>query len=303
MRHLNYNHLLYFWTVAQEGSVARAAEALHLAPQTISGQLKMLEESIGEPLFSRVGRGLAITDTGRIVEQYADEIFNLGSELTQRIKGKALGAPLNLNVGIVNSIPKLIAYRILKPAMGLEPLMKISCYEDGLDSLLADLSIHKLDLVLSDRPIPSALNVRAYNHELGASALSFFGAPELIAKHSGDFPACLNEAPVLLPVKGHALRRNLADWFETKSLTPRIVADFDDSALMKVFGEAGEGFFPAPTVMRRQVESIFGVKHLGVIEGVMEHFYLVSPERKIKHPAVLEITDAARSNLREFAQA
>lgn len=297
MRHLNYNHLLYFWTVAQEGSVARAAELLHLAPQTISGQLKMLEDAVGEPLFHRVGRGLAITETGRIVEQYADEIFNLGAELAQRIKGKALGSPLTFNVGIVNSIPKLIAYRVLAPAMRLSDKIKISCYESDLDSLLGDLSIHKLDLVLSDRPIPSVLNVRAYNHELGSSPLSFFGAPQLIEKYSGSFPDCLDRAPVLLPVKGHALRRSLSDWFESKGIDPTIVAEFDDSALLKVFGEAGEGFFAAPAVMRKEVESIYGVEHIGVLEDVSEKFFLISPERKLKHPAVVKIMEEARANL------
>lgn len=297
MRHLNYNHLLYFWTVAQEGSVARAAEVLHLAPQTISGQLKMLEDSIGEPLFTRAGRGLAITDTGRIVEQYADEIFNLGAELTQRVKNESLGAPLVFNVGIVNSIPKLIAYRTLKPVMRMTESMKVSCYEDGLESLLAQLSIHKLDLVLSDRPIPSSINVRAYNHELGASALSIFGAPELTERYPQAFPECLDNAPMLMPVKEHALRRNLSDWFEVNGLQQNIVAEFDDSALLKVFGEAGEGFFPAPTVMKKEVESIYGVKHIGVVEGVMERFYLISPERKLKHPAVLKIIEAARFSL------
>lgn len=294
MRHLNYNHLLYFWTVAQEGSVARAAEVLHLAPQTISGQLKMLEVSIGEPLFTRVGRGLAITDTGRIVEQYADEIFNLGAELTQRVKNESLGAPVVFNVGIVNSIPKLIAYRTLKPVMRMMESMKISCYEDSLESLLAQLAIHKLDLVLSDRPIPSSVNVQAYNHELGASPLSIFGSPDLIEKHPQGFPECLNNAPMLMPVKEHALRRNLSDWFEVNGLKQNIVADFDDSALLKVFGEAGEGFFPAPNVMRNEVESIYGVQHVGIVDGVMERFYLISPERKLKHPAVLRIIEAAR---------
>ena len=297
MRHLNYNHLLYFWTVAQEGSVARAAEVLHLAPQTISGQLKMLEDSIGEPLFTRVGRGLAITDTGRIVEQYADEIFNLGAELTQRVRNDSLGAPMVFNVGIVNSIPKLIAYRTLQPVMHMTESMKVSCYEDNLASLLAQLSIHKLDLVLSDRPIPSSVNVRAYNHELGSSQLSIFGAPNLLDKYPQEFPKCLDNAPMLMPVKEHVLRRNLSDWFEVNGLTQNIVAEFDDSALLKVFGEAGEGFFPAPTVMRKQVESIYGVKHVGLVEGVMERFYLISPERKLKHPAVLKIIESTRFSM------
>jgi LysR family transcriptional activator of nhaA len=297
MRHLNYNHLLYFWTVAREGSVARAADVLHLTPQTISGQLKLLQESIGCELFQRVGRGLVLTDTGRLVEQYADEIFNLGSELSQRVKGQTPGAPVAFHVGIVNSIPKLIASRILAPALKTEEAIKMSCHENDLDSLLADLAVHKLDLVLSDRPIPSSMSVRAYNHELGSSALSFFGTPSLIEQFSKPFPEILDGAPVLLPTKGNALRRNLADWFENVGVLPRVVADFDDSALLKVFGEAGAGFFPAPQVMARQVESIYGVKHIGDVEDVFERFYLVSPERRIKHPAVVAITEAAKASL------
>lgn len=300
MRHLNYNHLLYFWTVAREGSVARAAEVLHLTPQTISGQLKLLQESIGCELFQRVGRGLVLTDTGRLVEQYADEIFNLGSELSQRVKGYAPGAPIAFHVGIVNSIPKLIACRILEPALSADEAIKMSCHESELDALLADLAVHKLDLVLSDRPIPSSMSVRAYNHELGSSALSFFGAPALIEKYKKPFPDCLDGAPVLLPTKGNALRRDLTDWFENVGVMPRIVADFDDSALLKVFGESGVGFFPAPSVMSKQVEAIYGVQCLGDVEGVFERFYLVSPERRIKHPAVVAITEAAKTSLDSF---
>jgi len=301
MRHLNYNHLLYFWTVAREGSVAKAAETLHLTPQTISGQLKMLEESIGEPLFQRVGRGLAKTDMGRVVEQYADEIFTLGSELTQRVKSKQPGSPITFNVGIVNSIPKLVAYKILEPALKLEEPIKIVCLESDLDSLLGDLAIHKLDLVLSDRSIPAGLSVKAYSHELGHSNLTFFGNKELIDTYKGSFPQILDNAPVLLPVNDHALRRSLDDWFDLSGISPVVVAEFDDSALLKAFGEGGTGFFPAPTVMKRQVERMYNVKPIGDIQ-VNEHFFVISPERKIKHPAVLSITDAARSNLKTITE-
>lgn len=297
MRHLNYNHLLYFWTVAREGSVAKAADSLHLTPQTISGQLKMLEDTVGAALFQRVGRGLVITEMGRVVEQYADEIFTLGSELTHRIKSKQPGAPVTFNVGIVNSIPKLIAYKILEPALNLSEPIKIVCMESDLDSLLGNLAVHKLDLVLSDRGIPAGLNVKAYSHELGESNLSFFGTEELIDQHSGEFPTMLNDAPVLLPMNGHALRRNLDDWFDQSSISPKIIAEFDDSALLKAFGEGGSGFFPAPTAMKERVERMYNVKSIGEINNVKEHFMVISPERKLKHPAVVAITEAARFSL------
>lgn len=302
MRHLNYNHLLYFWTVAREGSIAKAAETLHLTPQTISGQLKMLEDTIGEPLFQRVGRGLVITETGRVVEQYADEIFTLGSELTQRVKSKQPGAPVTFNVGIVNSIPKLIAYKILEPALQLSEPIKIVCLESDLDSLLGDLAVHKLDLVLSDRSIPTGLNVKAYSHELGESRLSFFGTRELIEQYQGEFPSMLDEAPLLLPMNDHALRRGLDDWFDQAGINPKIIAEFDDSALLKAFGEGGTGFFPAPSAMKRQVERMYNVKAIGEISNVSEHFFVISPERKLKHPAVVAITKAARFSLKSITQ-
>ena len=302
MRHLNYNHLLYFWTVAREGTVAKAAESLNLTPQTISGQLKMLEDTIGEPLFKRVGRGLVITEMGRVVEQYADEIFSLGSELTQRVKSKQPGTPTTFNVGVVASIPKLIAYKILEPALQLSEPIKIVCMEDDLDSLLGDLAVHKLDLVLSDRSIPTGLSVKAYSHELGSSSLSIFGTQALIDKHEGAFPDFLDEAPLLLPINDHMVRRSMDDWFDKQEINPRVVAEFADSALLKAFGEGGIGFFPAPTAMKHQVETMYNVKSVGEIANVSERFFVISPERKLKHPAVVAITEAARFSLSSISQ-
>lgn len=295
MRHLNYSHLLYFWTVAREGSVARAAESLCLTPQTISGQLKLLEDTIGEPLFLRVGRGLTLTDTGRVVQQYADEIFTLGAELTQRIKSKQPGAPLAFNVGIVNSIPKLIAYRILAPVLALNEHVRIVCLENDLEKLLGDLAVHRLDLVLSDRPIPTGLNVRAYNHELGASEIAFFATEEIAAKLAGSYPGCLHQAPMLLPVHNSMLRRSLDDWFERQGILPHVVAEFDDSALLKAFGESGAGIFPAPVAIAAEIAQMYHAQQLGGVIGVSERFFAISPERKIRHPAVMCITEAARN--------
>lgn len=297
MRHLNYNHLLYFWTVVSEGSIARASEVLHLTPQTISGQLKLLEQSIGGPLFHRVGRGLVPNDTGKIVHQYADEIFSLGAELTQRVRSGQQGVPLALNIGIVDSIAKLISYRIIEPALGLNESHRIVCVEASLESLLADLAVHRLDLVVSDRPIPAGLNVKAFNHILGDSKISLFAQPRAATRLARKFPHSLDNAPLLMPVSTTALRRDLDDWFDRLGIQPRIVAEFDDSALMKAFGEAGTGIFPAPSAITEEVQRMYHVRNIGVVDGVRETYYAISPERKIKHPALVHITEAARKRL------
>lgn len=293
MRHLNYNHLLYFWTVAREGSIARASEVLHLTPQTISGQLKLLEESVGEALFQRVGRGLVLTDAGHVVNQYADEIFSLGAELAQRVRSKQPGMPVAFNVGIVNSIPKLIAFRVLAPALSLPEPIRIVCHEGNLDHLLGELAVHRLDLVLSDRAIPTGLNVKAYNHALGESSIAFFAQKKLAAKYARKFPESLHDAPVLLPVISTALRRSLDDWFDRAGIVPRVVAEFDDSALLKAFGEAGIGLFPAPSAIADEVEQMYHARIIGTVDTVRDAFFAISPERKLKHPAVVRITESA----------
>ena len=297
MRHLNYHHLLYFWTVAREGSIARASDVLHLTPQTISGQLKLLEEAVTEPLFDRVGRGLVLTDTGHFVFDYADEIFSLGSELAQRIRSRQPGRPSVLNVGIVNSIPKLIACRVLESTLGGEDSVRIVCFEAELEKLLADLAVHRLDMVLSDRQIPTGLNVKAYNHPLGSSDVELFAGGRDASRYQRDFPASLDGAPVLLPVKATALRRNLDDWFDRTGVSVRVIAEFEDSALLKAFGETGVGVFPAPSAIRKEVEHMYGVKSIGTVPGVTENYFAISPERKLKHPAVLRITEEARAHV------
>ena len=297
MRHLNYNHLLYFWTVAREGSIARAAEVLHLAPQTISGQIKLLEDAVGTALFNRVGRHLVLSERGQLVKQYADEIFSLGAELTQRMKSHQPGLPATLNVGIVSSIAKLIAYRILQPALDLEDEVRIVCHQGDLEKLLADLAIHRLDLVVSDHPVPAGLSVKAFNHLLGESGMAFFAHARRATRYARDFPASLHGAPVLLPVSGSVVRRRLDDWFAQVGIQPLVVAEFDDSALMKAFGQADAGLFPAPSAIAAQIESMYSAREVGRVEQVGETYYAISPERKIKHPAVLRITEAARARL------
>jgi LysR family transcriptional regulator, transcriptional activator of nhaA len=297
MRHLNYNHLLYFWTVAREGSIAKAAETLFVTPQTISGQLKLLEESIGKPLFNRIGRRLALTESGHVMKHYADDIFTLGGELAQRMESDLPGTPFELNVGVVNSIAKLIAYRILEPALRNESNLKMVCFENDLDKLLADLAVLRLDIVISDRPIPAGLSVKAYNHQLGESAVGFFAAKHRASYYQKNFPHSLDKARMLLPVNSSALRRRLDDWFEHNEIRPFVVAEFDDSALMKAFGEAGVGVFPAPTAIAEKIENMYNAKLIGEASGLTEKYYAISPERKIKHPAVRLITDNARSHL------
>ena len=297
MRHLNYTHLLYFWTVAREGTITRASEVLHLTPQTISGQLKLLDEAVGEPLFSRVGRGLVLTDTGQVVKQYADEIFMLGAELTQRVKSRQALIPTTLNVGIGNSIPKLVAQRILEPALEMEEPVRIVCREGDLDRLLSDLALHRLDLLITDRTVPPGTSVKAYNHPLGESEISFFAHKSIALRYRKGFPQCLDGAPMLLPALETTLRRSLEDWFDSIQVRPRVLAEFDDSALLKAFGNAALGVFPAPAVITDEVLSMYHARLVGRVDAVGESYFAISPERKLKHPAVLQITENARRSL------
>ena len=297
MRHLNYTHLMYFWTVAREGSIARAAEVMHLTPQTISGQIKLLEESISEPLFAKAGRGLVLTETGHVVKQYADEIFLLGQELTYRLKTKQALMPTTMNVGIVDSTPKLVALRVLKPAFELEDPIKVVCREGSLDQLLGDLAVHKLDLIISDRAVPAGTHVKAYNHPLGSSTISFFANRKIAPNYSGEFPEVLKNAPLLMAVNESPTRRALEEWFDNIDVNPQVLAEFDDSALLKAFGEAGIGIFPAPTAIADEVSEMYNAVMIGTAESVVENYFAISPERKLKHPAVLSLTQAARQRL------
>jgi LysR family transcriptional activator of nhaA len=297
MRHLNYNHLLYFWTVAREGSIAKASQTLHLTPQTISGQLKLLDESVGEPLFQRVGRGLVMTETGHMLYQYADEIFTLGAELASRVKTGRVIVPAVLAVGVVSSIPKLVTSRILQPVLKSEIAIRLVCREGGLESLLGELAVHQLDLVLSDRPIPSGLSVKAFSHALGSSEIALFAQRGSARQYEKNFPQSLDKAPILLPTLDNPIRRALDDWFDQQSISPTLVAEFEDSALMKAFGEAGNGIFPSPVAITGEVEQMYRCRRIGSSIPVEEKYYAISPERKLKHPAVLKIIENARSEL------
>lgn len=297
MSQLNLKHLRYFWAVATHGSIARASEVLHLTPQTISGQLRLLEESVGTSLFQKAGRGLVLTDTGRLVFSYADEMFRLGHELEDVLAGRPTEKGLVLNVGVAMVVPKLLAYRVLEPATRLPEPVRLVCHEAPLVDLLADLSIHKLDLVLADSPVNPTLNVRAYNHVLGESAIAFFARAEQAARYAEGFPRSLDGAPLLMPTTNSSLRRGLDQWLDREGIRPRIVAEFEDRALMKAFGEAGTGIFTSPCAVEDDVQAKYGVQLVGRTDAVRERFYAISAERRIKHPAVAAITEAARTDL------
>ena len=297
MRHLNYSHLQYFWVVAREGSIVKAAEVLHLTPQTISGQLKLLDEAVGHRLFERAGRGLTLSEMGHVVYDYADDIFSLGAELTSIVRNRHANGSGLLSVGVVSSMPKLIVERIVAPAMLDDNPLRVRCSEASLEQLLSDLAVHRLDLVLSDQPMPSGLSLRAYNHFLGESGLSFFARKPLSRRLRNNYPNSLHDTPVLLPARTSALRRQLDEWFERNDIAPNIVGEFDDSALLKAFGEAGAGVFPAPTVIAEEVCRMYRVAVIGSTNDVSERYYAISPERKLKHPAVRAVTDSARDGL------
>ena len=289
---LNYHHLLYFWVVAREGSIAAATRTLNLTQPTISAQLKMLEDSLGEKLFAKAGRGLALTEAGKIALKYADEIFALGRELRDTLRDRPTGKPPRLTVGIADVVPKLVAYRILRPAFASGEI-EIVCREGSPASLLALLGQHEADLVLTDAPA-SATPLRAYNHFLGESGTTFFAAPALANRMKKEFPRSLAGAPLLLPAQATQLRRALELYFDANSIEPRRVGEFDDLALMTAFGRGGAGIFPAPTVIEEDIESQYGVRVVGRLPMVRERFYAVSAERKVKNPIVSAITSAAR---------
>jgi len=291
---INYKHLHYFWEVAKSGSIARASEKLHLTPQTISGQLSLLEEHLDEALFSRVGRNLELTETGRLVLSYAEEIFSLGGELEERLRNLPAGRPKVFKVGVTDVVPKSIAYRLLAPALELPEPVRIICREGSIDNLLAQLALHKVDLVIADGSIPSSINVRGFNHPLGDCGITFFATARLARKLGKNFPENLNGMPLLLPGEMTVVRNRLTAWLEGQHIYPQIVGEFDDSALMKAFGRTGTGIFIAPSPIAEEVKEQYGVVIIGETKKIREQFFAISVERKISHPAVAAITETAR---------
>lgn len=297
MEWLNYHHLLYFWTIARTGSIARACAELRLAQPTLSGQLRALEEQFGEKLFTREGRKLILTDTGKLVYGYADEIFSLGRELTDVLKGKPPGRPARLLVGVSDLMPKLVVHRILQPALNMEAPVHLVCYEDQPERLLLSLAAHELDLVLSDAPAHPSVQTPVFSHLLGSSGLALFAAPPVASRYRKNFPASLDGAPFLMPMQNSASRRTLDLWFDAHGIRPRVVAEFQDLALLNVFGQAGVGLFASPAVVEDQVRQYRQVALVGRLDTAKEDFYAISAERRIKHPAVAAISHFARQSL------
>ncbi len=295
---MNYKHLQYFWATAKAGGVMRAGEQLNTSPQTLSAQIKLLEGRLGCALFRKSGRRLELTDEGRVALGYADQIFALGAELEAAV-GKARRGPqaLDFRVGIADSVPKAIAYRLLEPALGLARPVRLFCHEGGLRDLLAQISVQRLDMVIADEPMGRQLSVKAFNHALGSTAMSFFATPELKARLASGFPRCLNGAPMLMQGSAAAMRQRLDVWLAQHKLHPQPVGEFDDAALMKAFGAEGRGVFMSPTVLEAETCAQYGVRVLGRSTELVEEFYAISVERRITHPCVAAITEAARGAL------
>ncbi len=297
MEWINYHHLLYFWTVAREGTIAAAGRKLRLAQPTISAQLKLLEEDLGAELFSRTGRKLVLTETGHLVYRYAEEIFTLGRELQDAVKGRPVGSPVRFRVGITDVVPKLVAWRLLEPAMKLGDGIQIICFEGKSTDLLARLAVHDIDLVLSDSPIAPEVKVQAYNHEIGSCGVTVFGAKRHATKHRKGFPQSLDGAPFLLPTVNTALRLAFDAWCDRNGVRPQVTGEFEDSALLKVFGQAGVGLFIGPSVIEEEIVRQYRVQIVGRIPELRERFFAISVERRVKHPAVRELMETARDGL------
>jgi LysR family transcriptional activator of nhaA len=298
MEWLNYHHLQYFWVVAKTGSIVRASEELRLAHPTISGQIHKLEQDLGEKLFSRRGRNLALTEAGHVAFRFANEIFSLGRELTDTLRGRATGRPLRLVVGVADVLPASLVRRFLEPAFHLEQSVRVICRADkSVDEFVAELALHRVDVVLADGPVGSAVPVRVFSHPLGECGTSFFAARKLAASMKGRFPRSLDGVPFLLPGAPSTVRRSLEQWLASQDAHPTVVAEFDDSALAKSFGVEGMGVFATPTVIEAEVLHQSPVRLIGRSEEVRHQFYALSVERKIKHPAVVAICKSARSDI------
>lgn len=294
---LNYHHLFYFWTVAREGGVTKAGAKLRLAQPTISAQVRRLEEALGERLFQRQGRTLVLTDTGRLALRYADEIFGAGRELVETLRGRPSGRPSQLTVGVANVVPKLVVYRLLQPASRETGTVHLVCREDNAEQLLPQLATHAIDVLIADAPAPPHIRVKVFNHLLGESGTAFFAPTAQAGRLRRRFPACLDGLPILLPTVNTALRRGLDEWFERIGVRPAILGEFEDSALMKVFGQRAGIAFPSPAAIERDICRHYGVRVVGRTDAVRERYYAISVERRLTHPGVLAITTAARDEV------
>lgn len=296
MEWLNYNHLYYFWAVARETSLVRAATELRLAPSTLSGQIRILETQLGVRLLTRAGRGLSLSEPGRVVFKYADEIFGLGRELQDALKGRVVGRATMVVVGVADVLPKLVARRLIEPMLR-GTSTHLVCREDKPSRLLAELAQHNVDVVLSDSPVGPSSPVRAFSHLLGECGVTLFGTLKLQRQFKNGFPQCLDNAPLLLPAENTVLRRTLELWFAERQIRPQIVGEFEDSALLKVFGQSGLGLFPVASVIADEVIRQYQVKKVGEFEGVRERYYAISTQRRLKDPSVIAMTAEARGKL------
>ena len=295
---MNFKHLHYFWVTAKAGGIMRAGEQLHTTPQTLSGQIKLLEEWLGRKLFRKSGRQLELTDDGRVALGFADQIFGLGHDLEAALREARGGQRVvDFSVGIADSVAKSVAYRLLEPALSVSTPVRLICTEGKFSDLLAQLAVHKLDLVIADEPMSRRISVKAFNHSLGSTAMSFFCTPVLRDQLKGDFPQCLNEAPMLIKGASASIRQQLEGWLTRHQIHPRIVGEFDDGALMTAFGREGRGVFLSPSVLEAETIAQFGVEVIGRSSELVEEFFAVSVERRITHPCVVAITDAARGQL------
>ena len=297
MEWLNYHHLRYFWVVAKEGSLKKAADKLHVSQPSISEQIKELEEALGEALFRRSGRSNVLTDAGQVVLRYAEEIFGLGAQLMSAVKQRPGVQALRFYVGVADAIPKLVVNEILKPVLAMPQTVHIICREGKMEDLLEQLAAHRLDIVLADEPASSSLEFKAFNHLLGESSVSFCAAPRLAARLGRGFPASLHDAPALLPTENTALRRSLEKWFQQRQIRPRVVAEFEDAALMKVMAVDEKGFAPIPTVIAVEALTRYGLRKIGATQECKEQFYAITAERRIVHPAAVAITENAKKQL------
>lgn len=297
MEWMNYNHLFYFWMVAREGSLTRACEKMLLAPSTVSGQIRGLENVLGEKLFVRCGRNLMLTDSGNVVLNYAEEIFTTGRELQDVLKGRPVGRTLSLRIGVADVLTKLVVFRLITPVYDIGQPVQVICHDDKGDKLLAQLALYELDVVLLDSPIPPSVRIRAFNHLLGQCDVLFMAAEPLASQCRRDYPLSLDGQPFLLPLKGTMLRHLLDQWFDTHKIHPIIAGEFDDSALLKVFGQAGKGIVAVPSVSEKEVANYYHLHSIGLADGISERFYAISPERKVQHPAVAAICNSARLDL------
>lgn len=283
--HFNYKHLYYFWVVAKEGGITKAADKLDMAVQTVSAQVRELEKSLGFALLKPAGRGLVLTEAGTAAMKQADLIFQIGEALPSHVRNAASKPMARLTVGICDSLPKMVAHRLLLPIMSVKNL-KLTCYEGELEDLLGDLALHRLDVVLSDRVAPSNSNLKLYSHALGASDIALYGSKTWVKSARQNFPQSLSSVPILLPTAHTAMRDRLDRWFEHNHITPNVVGEFEDSALLQTFGANGMGIFPAAEWVHDDLVSQFGVSRLGACTGVKEHFFAIGTERKVHHPLV-----------------